>query len=556
MRFSILPRAKRVIEKEGSWHFDTLRVFSIGEGDMLPRTLKALLPDIKITTASREECNVVLSVAKVFSSKEEYCYIRILPDRMEIHCRDNDGARNAACILAQILRRDGEGYSLPCGSIEDWPDASYRGFMVESSGRSWVSMERIYLYIREMALSRMNVLQFHFMEGPGCTIQLDCYPNWHGYGEQNLKYTKAQIRDMIAYAAELGIAVCPFVEVISHSRTFNLEAGIACPGDNLENMFAVCVGQEKTYEAIERVLAEIAELFPDPVLHIGGDEYDMSEVSPRTVHWDECPHCRALSEKMGYTTYRELFFYAVERVNAIVNKLGKVSMLWNADVKPGEAEVLSRNIVMHYYRWDNHLGREKHYDLWPNGYAEDGFTVLNSHYPQTYIDLDNYVNAGKLCNWSYLGEPRVAPQNRAKVIGGCTCAWDDFPHFERSIPPAILLFGDRFWNAEQDPVPYDAAYGRLMTYVLFEGKLPEDMNVFDVVGDVLPPLRNDRLLHKRKLAAPLSELCRIADALHALAAKGDALAAVYAEIADEAVALTKEKGDKKVLLKVTEKFEG
>ena len=48
----------------------------------------------------------------------------------------------------------------------------------------------------------------------------------------------------------------------------------------------------------------------------------------------------------------------------------------------------------------------------------------------------------------------------------------------------------------------------------------------------------------------------LANVARVLAAKGDALAAVYAEIADEAVALTKEKGDKKVLLKVSEKFEG
>lgn len=523
---------------------------------MLSRTLHALMPDIRIEAASREEANVVLSVATVFSAKNEYCYIRILDDRMEIHARDKEGARNAACILAQIIRRTPEGFALPCGTIEDYPDAQYRGFMLESSGRSWLSMERILLYIREMALARMNVLQFHFMEGPGCTIQLDSYPDWHGYGPDNLKYTKAQIRDMIAYAAELGIAVCPFVEVISHSVTFNKVAGIACPGDAEPNMFAVCVGQEKTYEAIERVLAEVAELFPDPVLHIGGDEYDMSAVSPRTVRWGQCPHCRALSEKMGYTTYRELFLYAVERVNTIVNKLGKVSMLWNADIKPGEVPNLSRNIVMHYYRWDNFLGKEKHYELWPNAYIEDGFAVLNSHFPQTYIDLDNYVNSQKLNGWSHLSDPLISHKNRAKVIGGCTCAWDDFPHFERTIPASIMLFGDRFWNGEGDPVPYDDAYGRAMTHALFDGELPADMNVFRAVGDVLPPLRNDRKVHFKHLQANVAELREIKQALEALAAKGHPLAAVYADLAAAAVEYKETEVVNAGPLKETIKFDG
>ena len=556
MSFSVLPRVKRECPVNGEFHFDALRIFTVGEGDSFARALKVLMPALPVEAVSREEANTVLSVATVFSCQNEYCYLRILPDKMEIHCRDKEGARNAACILAQIIRPDGTGFSLPCGTIEDYPDAQYRGFMLESSGRSWLSMERIYLYIREMAMARMNVLQFHFMEGPGCTIALDCYPDWHGYGADNLKYTKDEIRAMIAYAAELGIAVCPFVEVISHSTTFNEVAGVGCPGDAEPNMFAVCVGQEHTYEAIERVLTEIAELFPDPVLHIGGDEYDMSAVSPRTVHWDQCPHCRALSERMGYTTYRELFFYAVERVNAIVNKLGKVSMLWNADVKPYEADVLSRNIVMHYYRWDNTLGREKHYELWPNDYVQDGFSVLNSHFPQTYMDLPNYMRSYKLCNWTHLTDPMIAPANQAKVIGGCCCAWDDFPHFERTIPPAILLFADRLWNARVASVPYDNAYGTAMTHVLFEGKLPEGMNVFRAVGEVLPPLKNESKAHFKYLQADVDELREIKEALEALAATGDALAAVYADIAAASLEYKKNEVVVKGPLTHTVKFDG
>ena len=556
MSFSIFPRVKRAVEKQGEFQFDALRIFTVGAGASLARTLKALRPEVCVRDASRDEANVVLSVATVFSQKNEYCYLRILEERMEIHCRDDEGARNAACILAQLIRQNGTGFSIPCGTIEDWPDAQYRGFMLESSGRSWLSMERICLYIREMAMARMNVLQFHFMEGPGCTIRLDCYPNWHGYGPDDLKYTKDEIRAMIAYAAELGVAVCPFVEVISHSTTFNYEAGIACPGDKDENMFAVCVGQEKTYEAIERVLTEIAELFPDPVLHIGGDEYDMSAVTPRTVHWDQCPYCRALSEKMGYTTYRELFFYAVERVNTIVNKLGKVSMLWNADVKPYEAEVLSRNIVIHYYRCDNTLGKEKHYDLWPNDYVADGFSLLNSQFPQTYIDLPDYVNAAKLSQWSYLTDPLIAPKNEAKVIGGCCCAWDDFKHFERTIPPAIFLFADRFWNAKGESVAYDEHYATLLTYAMFEGKLPEGMNVFRAVGDVLPPLKDDRKMHYRKLLASKEEIGEIKSALDALAARGDLLAGVYADIAAASLEYLQNSRPADGPLKTAVKFEG
>ncbi|MBR4872594.1 MAG: family 20 glycosylhydrolase [Clostridia bacterium] len=561
MSFFICPRLKRAKAFDGRFAFSALRVYTVGGGERFFRTLRALCPALPITEAPFEEANVVLSVATVFSSRAEHCAFRILGNRAEIHCHDEGGARNAAAIFAQLIRREAEGWSLPCGQGEDWPDASYRAMMLESSGRSWLSMDRILLYIRQMALARMNVLQFHFMEGPGCTIALDCYPDWHGYGEENLKYTKDEIRAMIVYADELGITVTPFVEVLSHSVTFNQTAGIGCPGDAPPHMFAVCLGQEKTFRAIDRVLAEVAELFPDPVIHIGADEYDMSAVTPRTVYWDKCPHCRALAKEKGYTTLREMFFYGIERINRTVNRLGKVAMMWNADLKPGEIpDSIARNIVIHFYRSDNILGREMIFDLWPNGYAEDGFAVLNSYFPDTYLDLPRYVKAEKVNGWSYLDSPRTSPENRPSVIGGCACAWDKYAHYERTISPAIFLFGDRLWNAEQS-VPYDRAYQLALTRVLFEGKLPENVNVFDAVGDVLPPLENANLFHKNKLVTPPEVIERVRDALLALAAHETdknlaTLASIYADVATAALAYREEALQNTDPLKKSIPFEG
>ena len=145
MRFSMCPRAKRVVEGEGEFCFDSLKVFTVGEGARFARALRVLVPNLKVEAAEREVANVVLSVATVFSQNNEYCYIRILKNRMEIHARDEMGARNAASILAQIIRPNGSGFSFPCGTVEDYPDAQYRGYMLESSGRenTWMEMEEI-----------------------------------------------------------------------------------------------------------------------------------------------------------------------------------------------------------------------------------------------------------------------------------------------------------------------------------------------------------------------------------------------------------------------------
>ena len=526
MVLDICPRIKHYEVRPGMFCADTLRVFSLGKGELFFSTCAILLPNVTIEHTGYADANVRISISADYSSESEYCAFRIREDGMEIHCRDEAGARNAAAILAQILRKTEAGYTLPCSDIRDWPDAQYRAFMVESSGRVWMPMERIMGYIREMALCRMNVLQFHFMEDPGCTVPLESVPGFHG-GPNGENFTRQEVADMITYAATLGIRVVPFIEVLSHAADFALQEGLVCPGDDLENLYDVCLGQEKTFAAIEKVIAEVAEIFPDEVIHIGADEYDMSRVTPYTAYWDKCPHCRAVMEEKGYTTLRELFLYGIRRINEIVNRNGKVMMMWNADLHPGHLpEELPRNILIHYYRYCSDLGREDIFNLHINGYADEGFSVINSYYPQTYMDLADYMSAEKLNSWTYLNDPLVKRSNRPQVPGGCLCAWEDYVHYRRTIPAAIALFADRLWNAEGDPAAYDDAYGKVMTRLIFAGKLPEDMNVFACVGNVLPPLQDDMPAHVRMVFASRETLETTRDALLAIE---DSVADAYAE---------------------------
>lgn len=516
MVFDICPRVKQYEVKSGAFSADALRVFSLGKGELFFSACAILLPDVPVERANYAEANIRISVSADYSSKNEFCYLRIREDVVEIHCRDEAGARNAAAILAQILRKNEGGYTLPCGDIRDWPDAQYRAFMVESSGRVWMPMERIMGYIKEMALCRMNVLQFHFMEDPGCTVPLKSVPGFRG-GPNGEKFTRQEVDTMIACAAELGIRVVPFIEVLSHAADFALQEGLICPGDNLENLYDVCLGQEKTFAAIEKVIREVAEIFPDEVIHIGADEYDMSRVTPKTAYWDQCPHCQKVMAEKGYTTLRELFLYGICRINEIVNRNGKVMMMWNADLHPGHLpEELPRNILIHYYRYCSDLGREDIFNLHINGYADEGFSVINSYYPQTYMDLPEYMSAEKLNSWTYLNDPLVKKINQPQVSGGCLCAWEDFDHYHRTIPAAIALFADRLWNAEGDPAAYDDAYGKAMTHLIFEGKLPEDMNVFACIGNVLPPLEDAAPAHLRMIFANRETLEKTRDALAVL----------------------------------------
>ena len=159
--------------------------------------------------------------------------------------------------------------------------------------------------------------------------------------------------------------------------------------------------------------------------------------------------------------------------------------------------------------------------------------MVNSYYPQTYMDLPEYMSAEKLNSWTYLNDPKVSARSMPKVVGGCLCAWEDYKHYCRTIPAAIALFADRLWNACGDPVPYDDAYGRTMTRLIFGGKLPENMNVFACIGCVLPPLKDDEPAHLLRVTADMDTLTQVRDALRAL--DGDTAAAAYADAVDTVI---------------------
>lgn len=528
MDYPVWPRVKEFSPFGGRLTLEGLRVFSVGENHLFFTVLEEFFPEMT-EKVPYDAANVRISQSASYSPYPEFCSLRIREHGVEIHCRDGAGARNAAAVLAQLLKKTPAGYSLPLGDIRDWPDGQYRAYMVESSGRVWVDMPTILSQIRTMALCRMNVLQFHFMEDPGCTVPLESCPGLRG-GPNNEKFTRQEVTDMIAYAGRLGISVTPFIEVLSHAADFALAEGIACPGDREENLYDVCLGQEKTFRAIEKVIREVAEIFPDGTLHIGADEYDMSRVTPKTAHWLACPHCQKVMAEKGFASLREYFLYGIGRINGIVNRAGKVMMMWNADLHPGHLpENLDRNILLHYYRYCSDLGRENIYHLHLDRYADEGFSVINSYYPQTYMDLPEYMSAEKLCSWSYRNDPLVSRRNRALVPGGCLCAWEEYGHYKRTVKPAIALFADRLWNAHGDAATDEVARGKALTRVVFEGALPEEMDVFACVGDVLPPLENEKPAHLPMIGAHVAEIQKVRGALAQL---GTPVAVAYVEALD------------------------
>ena len=86
----------------------------------------------------------------------------------------------------------------------------------------------------------------------------------------------------------------------------------------------LCAGKEETYRFVFDVIDELCELFPDKLIHLGGDE-------AVKMRWKLCPDCQKLMQKEGLESEEQLQHYFMSRVNQYVKQKGFTSIMWNYD---------------------------------------------------------------------------------------------------------------------------------------------------------------------------------------------------------------------------------
>ncbi len=184
-----------------------------------------------------------------------------------------------------------------CCSIKDSPRFRYRGMMLDCA-RHFHSVEQVKRLINLLAHYKFNTFHWHLTDDEGWRIEIKSLPQltdigaWRGIDETiepqytHLTqryggfYTQEQIKDVVAFAAQRGITIIPEIDVPGHCRAaikslphLLVEAedkteyrSIQHYNDNVINCSA------GSYEFIDKVLEEVAALFPAPYVHIGADE--------------------------------------------------------------------------------------------------------------------------------------------------------------------------------------------------------------------------------------------------------------------------------------------
>jgi len=270
--------------------------------------------------------------------------------------RDYGGVWNGLQTLSQMMDGELKGTLRTC-VIEDWPRMEYRGVMLDVA-RTFIPKNDVMRLIDRLARHKINRFHWHLTDDEGWRVEIRAYPRlteigaWRGpdepikpvYGAWDERYggfyTQDDIREVVAFAAVRGVEIIPEIDLPGHSRaaaraypevlcdyTPSLSASA---GYDMRNV--LCVAREENYAMLDAVIAELAELFPSPTLHIGGDEVSASQ-------WRQCPHCKALMAAEGITDAAALQGVFMARVAEIAARHGKRAGVWNEAVKGGRLPV-------------------------------------------------------------------------------------------------------------------------------------------------------------------------------------------------------------------------
>ena len=377
--------------------------------------------------------------------------------------------------------------------IEDYPEFGYRGMHLDVA-RHFFDVDFIKKYLDLMALHKMNTFHWHLTEDQGWRIEIKKYPlltevgAWRketliGHGsrppfEYDGKpyggyYTQDEIREVVAYAADLHITVIPEIEMPGHAlAALAAYPELGCTGGPYEvatrwGIFddVFCAGKEETFEFLENVLAEVVDLFPSHYIHIGGDE------CPKT-RWKECPYCQARIKEEGLADEYELQSYFIRRMEKFLLTKGRNIIGWDEILEGGlapNATVMSWRGV----RGGIEAARMGH-DVIMSPVSHCYFDYYQADPETEPLAIGGYTTLSRVYEFNPI--PLDLSQSEAKhILGAQGNVWTEYmrtsDHVEYMAYPRAIALAEVLWTPR-----------RKQDFDDFQQRLQKHLERLDVIG--------------------------------------------------------------------------
>lgn len=293
---------------------------------------------------------------------DEAYRLRVTPAGVTVSASTDTGLFYGATTLWQLIAASPNGW-IGTVSIDDAPAFTWRGVMLDSA-RHFQPPAYVKQLIDRMAMEKLNILQWHLTDDQGWRIQIDRYPRltaigaWRqpagaaGFDAKTGKpvryggfYTKAEIREIVAYAEARHVTIVPEIDMPGHAT-----AAIAAypalgstatppkaPSPDWGVMYNLYNTDDATFTFLTNVLDEVLALFPSRYVHVGGDEAVKDQ-------WKADPRMRARIKALGLKDEEQLQGWFMARIGGYLQQRGRRLVGWDEILEgkvPPSATVMS-----------------------------------------------------------------------------------------------------------------------------------------------------------------------------------------------------------------------
>jgi hexosaminidase len=405
-----------------------------------------------------------------------------------ISANEPAGIFYGAQTLLQLFPKEIEGktpakikWNIPAVKITDYPRFPWRGIMLDVS-RNFFTKEEVMQYIDEISRFKYNTLHLHLTDDNGWRIEIKSLPKLTQVGAWRVPraghfgdrsdpkpgeaatvggfYTQDDMKEIIKYALERFVTIVPEIETPGHSmaavasypelscsKNFDTKVDPGTPfaewyGNGTFKMLVdntLNPSDEKVYEFLDKVFTELAAIFPNPYVHVGGDECYKG-------FWQQDEGCQALMKKLNIRHVEDLQGYFMNRVEGILKAKGKKLLGWDEILEGGispEATLMS---------WRSLKGGVEASQL--------GHDVIMTPLQYAYIDyqqgdqtIEPPLYAGLRMNTCYGFEPVPEGAVAKHILGGQGNLWTEqvptFRHAEYMTWPRGWALAEVFWSPKE-----------------------------------------------------------------------------------------------------------
>ena len=398
-----------------------------------------------------------IEIKQVEGLDEEAYKLSITSTGVAIQASNYGGAFNGIQTLKQLLL-NAENSIVMQLEIEDQPRFKYRGLMLDCSRHFW-TVDELKETISQMAFFKLNKL--HLTDNNAWRVEIKAYPKlitagtyYKDYPELSDKfYTQEDLKEVVAFAGLHNIEVIPEIDIPGHAiGILAAYPELACTSakkefevypeempikDRKHQVNMLCIGNPDVYTFSEKVIQEMAMIFPSKNIHLGGDEV------PTNV-WETCDRCKKVHQKEEMLEWGELQDYFTKKMSALTQNQGKTMLGWD-EINDRHAATTDDVVMV----WRNY-GFNAAVDA-----LKRDVPIIMAPQHGCYYDWGYAGNSTrKVYEWNPISNEMNALHKNHLVLGGQACLWTERvptqDRIEYMLYPRLTALAEVLWSPESN----------------------------------------------------------------------------------------------------------